>query len=652
MRRAAPWLVAACLLGDAGCTDDGLQSHAAPAPGAPDAPDDPTALTACRADAESFVLRALPLVHGRRTLGSAEVRVLARVVDDLDARGRDGRRTLARALADGDDYRRRWSSVLFDLLRVRRAGHRVLGRCYGERGPAAETDALARFVLDHLPSEPFPGGPFTMRDLVESSLRADDLRPLLRADLLVRMVAPIDDANTPPDALELARRTNLGRAFETTYLGRRFECLACHTDEASVTDHPDPALDRSWPVARGLERAVYPADEAAMHAVFRWEGFADGEVAPWGAAHGCGGFRLDHHHDPLPTAAALAGALPPGSHALDLSERLHAALGRLYDDGWSDAPADPTAALAQLVVLHLVDELWAAAHGRPLTLDHGLPRNAAQAQRLRSLAIGFVQSRYSLRALLVEIATDPHADQAVPAECEHGGPEPLPAIFDPFTDTNGAGHRVHRRDPLSLYDEAHRLLGRTLPGLVAGEPGFDAARAGALGAYLEESRPGHDGLDLLGALSWEQALAALPDAPAAAPSSALTVTLDDLVALARADRSSSVGDLLVATKDRVLAEPHVDAEERALVEALVGQPWSRPAHELDAAALRAVAWRYARVLLATPSALLSGLEQAPEGDGPRLWPAHARPAALCAHWAPRVLPGERYLCTDRGVALP
>lgn len=645
--RPAALLLAACL---AACGGDPLPAAPGSAPTA--APDDPAAVEACRGDAESFVLRAMPLLHGRLPLGSTEVRLLARLADDLDARGRDGRRELAWALADGDDHRRRWTSELLDLLRVRRAGHRALGRCYGERGSAALSPELARFVRDHPPDEPFPGGPFTMRDLIESSLRADDLQPLLEADLLVRMVAPIDDANTPPDALERARRTNLGRAFEATYLGRRFECLTCHTDEASVTDHPDPALDRFWPVARGLERAVYPDDEAALHAALRWEGFADGETAPWGA-EGCGGFRLAHDDDPVPTAAWVAGELPPGAHALDLQERLVAGLERLVADGWSDAPADPAQALAQLVVLHLADGLWTAAHGHPLTLDHGAPRNAAQSERLRSLAISLVRSRFSLRTVLVELATDPYADQAVPAECEQGGPEPLPAVFDPFTDANGAGHRVHRRDPFALQDEAHRVLGRALPGLVTTEPGFDAERVAALGAYLDESRPGHDGLDLLGALAWERALESLPSAPAAEPAAAaLTVTLDDLVLAAREDPSITLGELMSATRDRVLAGAYIGPDEQSLVEALIGQPWARPAHELDAATLHAAAWRYARVLLATPQFLLAGLEEAPVGDPPRPWPAHARPAALCAYWAPRVLPGEPWTCTDRGVALP
>ena len=649
MRFTTPLLL---LTGLSACAAEALPSTPAPAKDAP--PDDPAAaIEACRADAEAFVLRSVPLLGGRRPLGSTEVRLLARVVDELDARGRDGRRELAWALADGDDHRRRWSSELFDLLQVRRAGHRALGRCYGERGPAAETPELAEFVRDHPPSEPFPGGAWTMRDLVESSLRADDLRPLLRADLLVRMVAPVDDANTPPDALEAARRTNLGRAFEATYLGRRFECLACHTDEASVTDHPDPALDRFWPVAHGLERAVYPTDEAAMHATFRYEGFADGELAPWGA-DGCGGFSLDHADDPLPAAAWLAGELPPGAQALDLQARLSDGMERLASEGWSDAPADRAQALAQLVTLHLADGLWTAANGHPLTLDHGAPRNVAQSERLRSLAIALVRSRFSLRTVLVEIATDAHADQAVPAECELDGPEPLPAVFDPFTDTNGAGHRVHRRDPLALLDEAHRVLGRALPGLVAGEPGFAAEEVSALGAYLDESRPGHEGLDLLGALTWERALESLPDAPAAEldPELGPSVTLDDLVLAAREDLTITIGDLMTATKDRVLAEPFIDSDEQALVEALVGLAWAQPAHELDAPTLLDAAWRYARVLLATPEFLLDGLEQAPAGAPPRLWPAHARPAALCGHWGPRVLPGEPWTCTDLGLALP
>ncbi|MEX1364224.1 MAG: hypothetical protein AB1Z98_13950 [Nannocystaceae bacterium] len=632
------------------CGGDGLGAQAEPA-AQPEADDSATVVEACRADAESFVLRTMPLLHGRRPLGTSELRVLAGVVDQLEVRGRDGRRAVAGALADGDDYRRRWTSVLLDLLRTRRDGHRALGACYGRRGPAADSEAVARFVLDHPPEHPFPGGPFSMRDLIESSLRADDLRPVLRADLVVRMTLPIDDANTTADELERARRIDFGRAFEAVYLGRRFECLSCHRDDASVTDHPDPQLDRFWPVARGLERLVVPADEQAMHAGFRWEGFGDGELAPWGL-EACGKIEPGRDDDPLPTEAALAGALPPGAHVLDIQARLDEGLRRLTADGWSDAPADAAQALAQLVVLNLVDGLWAAATGHRLTLDHGTPRNAAQAERLRSLAIALVRSGYSLRAVLVEIAADPRVDQAVPAECELEGPEPLPPLFDPFVDENGAGHLVHRRDPFALYDEAHRVLGRELPGLVVHEPGFDAERVGSLGAHLDQSRPGHDGLDLLGALSWEQALAALPDAPVSAPMSGPSSTLDDLVDAARQDDALTVGDLMIAVKDRVLTEPQIEDDERVLVQTLVGQPWTRPAAQLDASTLRAAAWRYARTLMATPSFLLQGLEQAPPGESPRLRPRGIRPAVLCSYWAPIVLPSEAWSCTDLGIVLP
>lgn len=638
-----------------GCADDELLS--APLPEDPPL-DAPTAAPlTCRADPGSFVQRTMPLVHGRRPLGSAEVRLLAAVVDELEARGRDGRRLLARGLAEGEDYRRRWGSELLDLLRTRRAGHRVLIRCYGQAGPAADSEALAHFVRDHPPTEPFAGGPWTMRDLVQSSLRADDLRPILRADLLIRMAAPIDDDNTAPDDLERSRRVNFGRSFEAAYLGRRFECLGCHRDDASVTDHDDPALDRFWPAAAGLERAVYPADEDSMHAVFRWEGFADGELAPWGS-EGCGTFSLDRAADPLPTAAALGGPLPPGATVLDLQARLDDGLERLATEGWSPQPVDGAQALAQLVVLHLVDGVWASAVGHRLTLDHGTPRNAAQSERLRTLAVTLVRSHYSLRALLVEIATDPHVDQAVPARCEADGPEPLPAVFDPFATpqigpgTNGVGHGVHRRDPFALIDEAHRLLGRALPGRLLGQEGFDPVTAGALGAYLRESEPGHEGLDLFGLLRWEQHLATMPDeAPPAAPN-AMALPLDDLVAAAGDEPTLSVGDLMIAIKDRILADPTIDADERALVQALIGHPWDRPAHELAPGTRRAAALDYARVLMATPQFLLAGLEQASSGPPPRLRLPSLDPAILCKIWGPRLLPGEPWICSDRGLVLP
>lgn len=659
MRIRAALLLAAALALGGGCLDGELPSDPPSDPPMDDgpSPEPSPAVFACQADAQAFVRRTMPLLHGRRPLGSAEVRLLGRLIDDLDARGRDGRREVAAGLAAGDDYHRRWGSALMGLLRVRRAGHRVLARCHGERGPAAESEDLARFVQEHPPTDPFPGGPWTMRDLVESSLRADDLRPILRADLLFRMTAPIDDNNTAPEDLERSRRTNLGRSFEATYLGRRFECLSCHRSEASVTDDDNPDLDRFWPVAQGLEQAVYPTDEASMHAVFRWEGFADGELLPWGS-DGCGAFSGERDVDPLPTPAALAGSLPPGATALDLQARLSEGLARLAAEGWSPRPSDRAQALAQLVVLNLADGLWASAAGQRLTLDHGTPRNAAQSERLRTLAITLVRSRYSLRALLVELAVDPHLDQAAPADCELDGPEPLPGLLDPFAAAevgpglNGAGHAVHRRDPFALIDEASRLLGRPLPGQVLGQEGFDAVTAGALGAYLRESQPGHEGLDLFGVLRWEEHLAARVEAEPGATADGLDASIDALAIAAHEDPARSVGDLMIAVKDRVLADPGIDAEERALVEALVELPWDQSAHELTPERLRAAALRYGRVLLATPQFLLAGLERAPSGEAPRLRPARWSGTALCEHWGPRLLPGEPWTCSADGIALP
>ncbi len=655
MTRRLAWAWA-CILALQGCDETPPPSD--PPLADPSPPADPAVL-ACRADASAFVQRTLPVLHGRRPLGSTEVELLAGAVEQLEARGRDGRRVLATAVASGEDYYRRWTSEILDLLRTRRAGHRALGRCYGERGPAAETTALAQFVREHSPDEPFPGGAWSMRDLVESSLRADDLRPILRADLMVRMTSPIDDANTAPDDLERSRRTNIGRSFEATYLGRRMECLGCHRDDSSVTDHPDPALDRFWPVAQGLEHAVYPEHEEQLHAVFRWEGVADGGLPPWGA-EGCGSFSVSGEHDPLPTDAELAGSFPAGANILDLQARLDDGLERLTRAGWSSRPSRPSVAVAQLVVMHLADGLWTSVAGHPLTLDHGVPRNEAQARRLRSLAERLVDSEYSLRALLVEIAVDPHLDQAAPADCEHEGPEPLPALFAPFVaadpqrgpGANGIGHAVHRRDPFALDDEVHRVLGRALPGQVLGQPGFDRQTMGALGAYLRESEPGHDGLDLLGALAWEDALDARPMATPAGESEGPTVTLDRLITAARDESSLTVGDLMVAVKDRILADPVVDDDERSLVSALVELSWDEPALEIPEPVLREAVHRYAKVLFATPQFVLAGVPGPTGGVRPRLRLEEVELEELCGYWGPRVHPDEPWWCTDEGLSLP
>ncbi len=652
--KAGAWALALVL---AGCGAEGVDLGA----GDPEPPPDDAmqAARACRADAPTFVLRTLPWLHGRRAVGSTEVRVLAQLVHDLDARDRDGRRVLAHGLAQGQDYRRRWSLELLELLRTRRAGHRALPYCHGDRGPASDTTELARFVLEQPPGEAFHDPSWTMLDLIYSSLRADDLRPVLFADVLTRMAAPVSDANTSPEDLERARRTNFGRSFEAVYLGRRFECLGCHRDDASVTDHLDPALDRFWPVAHGLEQAVYAATEDATHAAFRWEGFGSGGQRPWGSEH-CGYISVGHEGDLLGTEAFLGGPLPPGAHAIDVMERLRTGMERLAADGWSDAAPDGEVALAQLVVLHMVDGIWSAATGRRLTLDHGAPRNAAQSDRLRALAVVLVGSDYSLRTLLTEIATDVYADQSVPAACEGEGPEPLPAVFDPFATAspqlgpgaNGVGHAVHRRDPLALVDAVHRLWGLPLPGTMTNRSGFDEALLGALGAYLRESEPGHDGLDVVGLLAWERALEALTPATAQPSGQTPPLSLLDLVDAARDDRGAGVGTLMMAIKDRVLAEPVIDANERALIEALVELSWDQPAVDVDRTVLEGAAFRYARVLLASPQFLLTGLERAPSPVAPAMALPATQPAALCSHWGPQILPDEPWTCTNDGLTLP
>lgn len=652
MKRWAAVVLMAALGCGPPATEEPVGAHPEPPPPDEAAPQ----LLQCRASSQVFARRTLGWLHGRGPLGAGEVVALGQIIDALeqppDAAVGTGRRAAAFAMLGGSTWRRRWQAEIFELLRVRRDGHRVLLACHGETGPAAQSPALAQFVLEAPPTRAFAGGPWTMRDLVESSLRADDLRPILFADLLTRMTGPVDDANTSPDDLEAARRTNLARNFEAVYLGRRAECRSCHNDEYSVTDHPDPALDRSWPVVVGLDRLALPTDEEELGAVFRYEGFAGEGLAPWGA-QGCGTIAEHREGDPFGDTAFLGGPLPPGAQAVDLQQRLARGLSALHERGWTTAPTDGEQALAQLVVLHWVDGLWASASGHRLTLDHGYPRSQAAAQRLDRLARVLVDSEYSLRSVLVEIAVDLSLDQASPAACEGEAPLGLPPLFDPFREANGPAHVVHRRDPLLLIDEAHRLFGRALPGQIIGQSGFDSAVVGALGTYLRDVAPGHDSVDLLGVLAWEVAVVEYAQAGADPAVTGEGPSVFEIIDAAEAESELTVGQLAEALRDRVVAEPIADDTERELVVELLGLPWERPVIQVDPGELRAAMLRYVRALLASPQFLLTGAFATPaETTAPSWQHPDASIRAACERWAPRMLgPEGPWACDDDGLQL-
>lgn len=627
------------------------------APGLVPAPT--TARSPCPGSDEAFVFRALRLIAGRRPAGVRELELLAAMIRALDDAGLPGRRTIAEGLARGPRYEQRWQDFLRDHLRVPRLGSTSDPGCHGHPGPAAEGPALAAFIAAHGPEEAVPAdmSGWSMADLLASAVALDDLRPLLRAQLLARQARPIGGNNVAPAELERARRVFLGRGFEAAYLGRRLECLPCHHSDFSVTDHAEAALDRSWPAVAGLEAAVYgppaTAREDELYAGFRVHGFVEGSLAPWGG-RACGTVDPGRGGDLLGVAGSLAGPLPAGAHALDVEARLRAGFERLAEIDLTDAGAEPEAALAGLVALNLADAVWRAASGRPLTLPHGQPRNAAQRAVLRELAQALARGGFSLRALVVAAALHPYLDLDQPGRCAGA----LPPVLDPFLAANDAGDGLRREDPWTLLDTAAQALGWRLPRRFPLPFGWeDEALMRSLGVFLDESEPGHRGLDLVGALAWERSVGAGADPGWAGPAPRDHVAGADVIArLGAAARAGmfTVEDAALAVQDRVIQETAwVDAAQRDEVEALLGLPLASRAAAHAPEVLEAALRRLAGALLMAPQFTLAGLTPPPWTRAPRLVLPEATTAALCELHAGPMLgaSGLAWPCDEAGLQL-
>src|SRR5690606_20946648 len=145
----------------------------------------------------------------------------------------------------------------------------------------------------------------------------------------------------------------------------------------------------------------------------------------------------------------------------------------------------------------------------------------------------------------------------------------------------------------------------------------------SLGVFLDDSEPGHRGLDLPGALAWERSVGAGTD-PAWAGAAPLhhdagADVIARLRAMARADPPLTVEDVALAVQDRVIQETAwTDAAHRAEIEALLALPLASRAAMHDEATLEAALRRLAGALLMSPQFTLAGLPPPPWTHAPRL----------------------------------
>ena len=359
---------------------------------------------------------------------------------------------------------------------------------------------------------------------------------------------------------------------------------------------------------------------------------------PWGwSGEACG--ELYPHElgaDPAGIDTAF-GSITGAATVYDLDARLRRGIDVLAQDGLvMDAEghiADPDAALAYLVGASFVEAVWREVIGTPLTIANHFPRNQAARDLLKSLTDRFVASHFSLRGLLVDIAATPWFNPAPPAAGCTDKPYTLANVFDPWTTAeedpalrpNSAADGVQPLSLRTLLLATYAALGQEpsvplfypggpyAPAQMTPEQLRDLAFLKGIGAFLNNGETGFRGLDFQARLLWEERFGACPN-PTATPD-----YIDGLVERAVADDGATLRDVVLALKDRIIAEPTIDAEspdEAAGLEALFGAPLATPAREVTE--LEARARRFCGVLLGSPQFLLGGLATSEDAETPRL----------------------------------
>jgi hypothetical protein len=605
----------------------------------------------CQGSDQAWVRRAILALTGRRSWSQAEVNAYEDVAREGAPSGHDasrpgatlspGRRRVAEALMASDDFRLRWSDFLMDALHVVRREDKSQKNCYGSPAAAAVDDgSLARWVREHDATDKTPPvAGFKMRELLSSALELDDLSVVYRAHMFAMMSRPIYGANLDAVGRERSRRQDFAGVFDSVYVHRDLVCLACHNSEYSKTFDRDPEKSRAWPTPGLFERALFGSssgrhasseeaekgtDFLRAHSMLRYEGVVDAKdkASPYGwDEKSCGGFGRPTT-DPLLHVDTYFGAVQ-GDHASvwDLEASLHRGVDSLAAHGLvlgaDGTIADADAAFAYLVAENIVDKVWAEVMGRGLTIANYFPRNRVQRDTLKSLTDRFVARHFSLKTLLLDIVSQPSFNLSPPSARCGDGPYPIPNLFDPWTISsddprlrgNGVGDGVFAISSRPLARSLHRAM--QWPEL----PDYPtpATFEVAIGFFIKDADPGYRGLDFQGRLAWEGAYGACaPPTRGDAPD-----FIARLVELARATEGATVGDAVLALKDRLLGEPSVDpAGEEPLLEALLGDRLSsRELSGLDAR-LRKVCG----VFVSSPQFMLAGTVPGDTRVVPKLTP--------------------------------
>lgn len=631
----------------------------------------------------------------------------------------DPKRVVADLLVRDPAFVDRWSEQMMDLLQVARIEDQSQQSCYGDRERTDDDGSLATYVRDNPPSSVGDGeGRFTMQDLVRSALVLDDVSPVYRAHLFALVSRAIPAANVPRIEAELARRGDFGTVFDAAYLNRDMTCMGCHNSTASITFREDPATNRHWDLPGHFEEAIYgQADGIAperAHAPFRFDGFVapfgTGD-SPWGWDASCGGFFTSGlEADPAGIDGRFASLTGDRITAYGLEESLRngfdsiARNGLVFDE--TETISDPDTAFAYLVAANIVDGVWAEIMGSRLTIANHFPRNKESRDLLYELTEAFVASSFSMQDLVANIVSTPYFNR-LPAEAGCGtGPYNMPPVFDPWTiaeedeelRNNGPGDGVHPLSSRTLLSSAYTALEWRRPffeafperpnsinscaqafpsctqlenacesggqccfaekywcdyGPSEDEPGTRAQRTflRGIGAFLKNGDKGFRGLDFQARLVFEDRFAACRKIDTAPD------FIDNLLAAAADTSGATLGDLVAATKDRLVGSARVHHEvgpsgrsEKQALESFFGASLDTAFAEIEG--LGESIRGYCGTLLSTPQFLLAGMAPPDSRYVPELTPDGLRYRAVCDAIAlPSELSEHTLSCSESSLVL-
>jgi len=339
----------------------------------------------------------------------------------------------------------------------------------------------------------------------------------------------------------MSQRRNRAETFMVDYLNRQMSCLSCHNSEFSVTDSTDPELDRSWPIEGPFERKLF-LSPAGLQDVDELSGFfwRKGVLAgyhythdepelvqtilgqkgspPWGwDGDACGEYLDPEQRSPDDALTADGQALHSifiedygtEGNVFDVERHLHAGVDALKASG---APIDPSkltaeAAFAYMVASSVVDQVWAEAFGQRLTIVTHFPRNRYQRDILRSLTDSSIEGDFSLKDVLIAIATHPYFNGDLPTK--EGAYRP---VFDPFVNDalatseqrNDIVHTLRRAPARVLLSTVSKALGwPMLPEFLLYYMSPSARHQRSVGVFLKTGDPGFSGTSFQSALAWE-----------------------------------------------------------------------------------------------------------------------------------------------------